>query len=91
MQIFKPKKGAVLTQSRLWHFALASAVTAGGGHFLGYEGGVICGFGMVFFGFAWEVFNKWLAGYHPFGDAIDFYAFVAGVLASGTATALLTA
>lgn len=90
MPIFKPKVGPVFSRSRLWHFALASALTAGGGHFWGYEGAVFGGAGIIVIGFAWEVLNRWLPGYHPYGDAIDFYSFVVGALIANIGV-LLTA
>lgn len=65
-------------------------LTAGGGHFFGYEGAVIGGFGVIVAGFLWEVSNRWLPGYHPYGDAIDFYSFVVGALVANIGV-LLTA
>lgn len=68
---------------------MAFAVTAGTGHFAGYEASVYSGIGMIVVGFGWEVANRWMPGYHPFGDAIDFYAFSLGATIAGIATVLM--
>lgn len=56
------------------------ALTAGGGHFFGYEGAAFAGGGIIVLGFSWEILNRYLPGYHPYGDIVDFYSFVVGAL-----------
>lgn len=83
MAIFKPKSGAIFQWSRFVHFCLALTVTSYGGHLWGYEGSVFAALGAIVGGFGWEVSNRFTGGYHPFGDAIDWWAFVLGAVAGG--------
>lgn len=78
MPIFKPKSGPVLSLSRIVHCLLAATITAYGGHLWGYNGSALAAGGIIIAGFGWEVSNRYMRGFHPFGDVIDFWAFVVG-------------
>jgi len=84
MPIFKPKQKPFWQWSRVVHFLLALTATAYGGHLYGYSGSVWTGIAVIGTGLAWELSNRFLGkGYHPFADALDFWAFVAGALFGG--------
>ena len=83
MPIFKPKERPFWQWSRLVHFLVAALITALGGNGYGYEGAVCAGFGSIATGFGWEVSNRYTKGWHMYGDALDFWAFVAGALVVG--------
>lgn len=87
--IFKPKGKPIFRWSRVCHFLLAATVTAYGGHLWGGGGSVGAGVASVLGGLGWEVSNKYTGGPHPFADAVDFYAFVAGAVVSGLGFNLL--
>lgn len=89
MQIYRPKKGPVLTHGRLQHFLFGLVIVFGTG-IGGYVAGApslmhIAQWGLVFvffFGLLWEGltpiisrFTKWT---HPFADSWDFFAYFAG-------------
>lgn len=74
-----------MSWSRFVHLSLSSTVTAYAAHLKGYEGAVIVCFSMIVVGFGWEVSNRYVPGWHPYGDALDFVSFVIG--AAGTLAA----
>jgi hypothetical protein len=88
--IFKPKQGPVLKWSRVVHFLVAATACGYGGHLLGYGGSIWSGIGTIALGLGWEVSNKFMPGTHQYGDALDFWAFVAGALVSGVGYNLLS-
>lgn len=90
MTIFKPKKGPVLQWSRVVHCLESALAVAMAGHLGGYQWSIGVGLAAIIGGFGWEVSNRWLPGKHPFGDAIDFWAFVAGALTAGVGYAVMT-
>ncbi len=84
MPIFKPKNKPILRWSRILHFLLAATLTAYGGHLWNYSGSVWTGAGTIAGGLAWELSNRFVGkGWHPYADALDFWAFVAGALMAG--------
>lgn len=83
MTIFKPKKGSIWQKSRVAHLLLAATLTWYGGHEWGYQGSILTGLGAILMGFGWEVSNRFTKGVHPYGDALDFWAFVVGAALSG--------
>lgn len=84
MTIFKRKPGPVLRWSRFMHFMLAATLTGYGAHLWGDDGVVFVGFGALGLGLLWEISNKVFGGSsHPYGDVLDFWAFVAGALTVG--------
>jgi hypothetical protein len=93
MPIFKPKTGPVLSLSRFCHFLVAATGVAYCGHLGGYEASALGGFVAIAGGFSWELANRFLdpQGAHPFGDAWDFWAFVAGALTGGVGYLFLSA
>jgi hypothetical protein len=93
MPIFVAKPGPVLRWSRLCHVSIAFTATAIGGHLWGYEGSVFVGAGAIALGFAWECCTSFIrgphTGWHPYGDALDFWSFALGAMAAGVAYALI--
>lgn len=88
MPVFKPKKGSLIKWSRIVHFLIAMTVTGYGGHLGGYQGSIWMGIAVIVGGFSWELLNKYLpkitgSKLHPFGDAVDFWAFIAGAVTAG--------
>ena len=59
---------------------VAATITAYGGHLWGYEGSAWACFGVIVLGFGWEISNKFMKGWHPFADALDFLAFAIGAI-----------
>lgn len=81
--IFKRKPGPLLRWSRLLHASVAFGVTVAGSHFWGDTGCAFSGAGAIVGGFGWEIANRFTGGWHPFGDVVDFFAFVIGALVAG--------
>lgn len=89
MPIFKPKDKPILRGSRFLHFAETLFAVLLAGHLFGYTGMVWVGGACPLLGFLWEVCNKWMPGDHRFGDAWDYWFFVAGALVGGVAYLLV--
>ena len=84
MPIFKPKNKPILRWGRVLHFLLAATITAYGGHLWGYSGSAWTGVAAIIGGLGWELSNRFVGkGWHPYADALDFWAFVAGALMAG--------
>lgn len=82
---FKRKPGPALTRGRLQHALVGAGGTALGFVLWGQGGAVLVSASIIALGAALEYFTRELSeslGWgHPFGDAIDYAAYLAGSLA----------
>jgi hypothetical protein len=89
MKIFQPKKGPILRLGRFAHLLWGMLAPVLGALNWGYGGSIVGGIGIIVIGFLWEISNRFTGGWHPFGDALDFWSFVIGATLSGVGCALL--
>lgn len=80
---FKAKDGPLLTVNRLQHFLVGALAVAFGAHW-GQAGMIVAIIGVSVAAFAWEALTHVLAKFanwkHPYGDLVDYLAFLTGAL-----------
>ena len=89
MPLFVKKQGPIFRLGRLAHLLVGASITVSCSNEWGLTGSVIGGFGAITLGLGWEIWNKISSrGWHPYGDAIDFWSFVIGATIGGSGYAI---